>query len=84
MSYWYQSTNNNRHPKIKEDTFARGEKEAINLKAGTIVQPIRIEYVSHGSWVLDDDTWCRETQVVCHTEKHGNVIVKISAIDFSK
>ena len=84
MSYWYQSPYNNRHPKIKEDTFARNKKGSVTLKAGSVVQPIRIGHICHGSWVLDDTTWCRETQVVCYTEQFGSVIVAISAIDFNK
>jgi hypothetical protein len=84
MSYWYQSTNNNRHPKLKEATFVQTRKGNERMEAGAVVHPIRYEYIAHGSWVLDDANWCRETYVVCHTEKYGNVIVKVSAIDFSK
>jgi hypothetical protein len=84
MSYWYQSPYNNRHPKIKESTFVQTRKGTERLDAGSIVQPIRIDYIAHGSWVLDDTSWNRETHVVCHTEKYGHVIIKIEDIDFSK
>ena len=84
MSYWYQSTNNNRHPKIKSDTYVRTRKEGVTLKAGTVVQPVRNEFISTDCWVFENDSWCKNSQVVCYTEQYGMVIVKLEDIDFSR
>jgi hypothetical protein len=84
MSYWYQSPYNNRHPKIKESALVHTRKGAERLEAGTIVQPIRLDYLPYDSWALEDTNWDRETHVVCYTEKYGSVIIKTDLIDFSK
>jgi len=83
MTHWYQSPYNNRHPKVKEATKARGKNGPIDLDRGTIVQPIRQKYLSRHCWI-HDMIWSEAEHAACHTEKHGMLLVLIRDIDFSK
>jgi len=83
MAHWYQSPYNNRHPKIKEATTARGKGGPVDLEKGFVVQPIRRRYLTYGSWI-NDMIWSDNEHVPCYTDKYGMLLVLLRDIDFSK